>query len=81
VSGDGGNITDRKRSEEALRISEERYRSFIINSSEAIWRFEIETNPYEFALDAQIEALYKYSYLTECNDAMARLYGAIEPKK
>jgi PAS domain S-box-containing protein len=70
------NITDRKRSEEALRLSEERYRSFIVNSSEAIWRFEIEQPiPTDLPVDAQIEALYKYSYLTECNDAMARLYG------
>jgi PAS domain S-box-containing protein len=70
------NITDRKRSEEALRLSEERYRSFIVNSSEAIWRFEIEPPiPTDLPIDAQIEALYKYSYLTECNDAMARLYG------
>jgi PAS domain-containing protein len=70
------NITERKRSEEALRLSEERYRSFIVNSSEAIWRFEIEqplaTN---LPIDAQIEALYRDSYLVECNDAMARLYG------
>jgi PAS domain S-box-containing protein len=70
------NITDRKRSEEALRLSEERYRSFIINSSEAIWRFEIEPPiPTDLPVDEQIEALYKYSYLVECNDAMARLYG------
>jgi len=70
------NITDRKRSEDALRLSEERYRSFIINSSEAIWRFEIEQPiATELPIDAQIEALYKYSYLVECNDAMARLYG------
>jgi len=70
------NITDRKRSEEALRLSEERYRSFIVNSSEAIWRFEIEQPiATHLPVDAQIEALYKYSYLAECNDAMARLYG------
>jgi len=70
------NITERKRSEEALRLSEERYRSFIVNSSEAIWRFEIEQPiPTGLPVDEQIEALYKYSYLAECNDAMARLYG------
>src|SRR6185436_10596800 len=70
------NITDRKRSEEALRTSEERYRSFIVNSSEAIWRYEIE-QPIDVHLpvEAQVEALYQNSYLAECNDAMARLYG------
>lgn len=70
------NITDRKRSEEALRTSEERYRSFVVNSSEAIWRFEIE-QPIDVRLpvDAQVQALAQNTYLAECNDAMARLYG------
>jgi PAS domain S-box-containing protein len=70
------NITERKRSEEALRISEERYRSFVVNSSEAIWRFEIEQPiAVDLPVDAQIDALYKYVYLAECNDALARLHG------
>lgn len=70
------NITERKRVEEALRTSEERYRSFIVNSSEAIWRYEME-QPIDVRLpvDAQVEALAQHTYLAECNDAMARLYG------
>lgn len=70
------NITERKRADEALRTSEERYRSFVVNSSEAIWRFEAE-RPIDTTLpiDEQIALFYKYGYLAECNDAMARMYG------
>jgi len=70
------NITHRKRSAEALRQSEERYRSFVANSSEGIWRFEIE-QPIDISLPAeeQIALFYQHGYLAECNDAMARMYG------
>jgi PAS domain S-box-containing protein len=69
-------ITDRKRTLEALQLSEERYRSFIVNSSEGIWRFEIE-NPIDTTLpgDEQLRLLRENAYLAECNDAFARMYG------
>lgn len=69
-------ITDRKRSNEALRTSEERYRSFVVNSSEGIWRLDVE-QPIDIKLPAeeQISRFYKYGYLAECNDAMARMHG------
>jgi len=72
----GENISGRKRTHEALRTSEERYRSFVVNSSEAIWRFEIE-RPIDITLpvDEQIALFYKHAYLAECNDSMARMYG------
>ena len=70
------NITERKRVHEALRTSEERYRSFVVNSSEGIWRLEVE-QPIDTSLpaDDQIALFRKHVYLAECNDAMARMYG------
>src|SRR5262249_21110111 len=66
----------RARAVRNLRESEDRYRAFIANSSEAIWRFDFEQPiPINLPEDEQIEMLFKYAYLAECNDAMARMYG------
>jgi PAS domain S-box-containing protein len=62
--------------EKALKASEERYRAFISQSSEGIWRFELEEPmPIDLPVDEQIRWAYKHGYLAECNDAMARQYG------
>ena len=69
-------ITARVEAEDALRTNEERYRAFIANSSEGIWRFELdEPVRADLPADEQIELYYKRGYLAECNDAMARMYG------
>ncbi len=68
--------TDQKRIEEELRESEERYRTFIGQSTEGIWRFELqEPLPTDLPEKEQIERFYEHGYLAECNDAMARMYG------
>lgn len=62
--------------EDALRQSEDRYKAFIANSSEGIWRFELD-KPIDTSLPIkkQLQAVYKNAYLAECNDAMAKMYG------
>jgi PAS domain S-box-containing protein len=66
----------RARAMRGLRESDERYRAFIANSSEAIWRCEMEQPiPINLPGDEQIDMVYKYGYIAECNDAMARAYG------
>lgn len=70
-------IAERKRTEEALRKSEERYRAFVQQSSEGIWCYETE-EPISIALPAleQVKLFHHHGYLAECNDAMAHMYGA-----
>jgi PAS domain S-box-containing protein len=69
-------ITELKHAQEALRISEERFRAFFEQSAEAIWCFEaVEPVPIDLPEDDQIRQILDRGYLTECNNAMARMYG------
>jgi diguanylate cyclase (GGDEF)-like protein/PAS domain S-box-containing protein len=69
-------VTKQRSAAEALQKSEERYRVFVEQSSEGIWRFELEEPlPVTLPVEKQIEHAYKHAHLAECNDAMARMYG------
>jgi PAS domain S-box-containing protein len=65
-----------RRSEEGLRQSEERYRAFIEDSSEGIWRFETEAPiPIVASVSDQVRLILAHGYVAECNDTLARFYG------
>jgi len=69
-------ITDLKRAEEALRESEERYRAFVAQSSEGIYRMEYDPPvPCHLPIEEQIALGHKAGWMAECNDAMAKMYG------
>lgn len=56
--------------------NEERYQAFIRNSSEGIWRIELDKPITVTDTPAkQIKDMYAYGYLAEANDAMAQMYG------
>lgn len=60
----------------ALRQNENRYKTFIALSTEGIWRFELDQPiPTRLNPNKQIDLFYKYAYLAECNDVMAKMYG------
>jgi formate hydrogenlyase transcriptional activator len=72
----GNDITKRKRAEEELLRSEESYRMFISQSSEGIFREEMDA-PVSIDLpeDELVHHILHDSYMGECNNAMARMYG------
>jgi len=69
-------ITARRQAEDALRQREEEYRQFVAQSSEGIFREDLDAPlPLEMPEDELIHHILYDSYLAECNDAMARMYG------
>ncbi|HEY0679289.1 MAG TPA: PAS domain-containing protein [Chitinophagaceae bacterium] len=72
-------VTDinlRKEAQRTIQQNQERYFNFISQSTEGIWRYELE-EPIDVTLpvDKQVELVYQHAYLAECNDAMAKMYG------
>ncbi|MCX7635168.1 MAG: PAS domain S-box protein, partial [Syntrophales bacterium] len=75
-------ITDKKKAEEALALSEERSRTFIKQSSEAICLFELEHNPIpvDLSIDEQVDLIYDRAVIRECNETFARSHGYERPE-
>ncbi len=86
VKGDSGeieylrgilvDITENRNAQEALRISEQRYRDFISHSSDGVWRLEMgEPIPIDLPSDQALQHLLETGYMAECNEALARING------
>jgi PAS domain S-box-containing protein len=75
-------ITEQKRADHALRDSEERYRAFVDQSSEGIFRIEYDPPvPCDLPAAEQIRVAHDRGRMAECNDAMARMYGRHSAKE
>ena len=69
-------ITERKRVREALNRSESNYRMFVSQSSEGIFCQELDRPiPVDLPEDQQVHRILHESYMAECNEALARMYG------
>lgn len=70
-------ITDSVLREQVLAQSESRYRAFIANSSEAIWRYDmVPPVSVELSAKAQEAALIDSARLAEGNRVLAKIMGA-----
>src|ERR1035437_5944127 len=73
-------ITERKRADEALRRSEENYRMFVAQSSEGIFRRDLDAPvPIDLPEEELVHHILHDSYMAECNQAMAHMYGMNSP--
>jgi PAS domain S-box-containing protein len=62
--------------EDRIRESEQRYRAFITQNADAMWRVEFEQPiPTNLPEEEQLDRINKYGYIAECNDAAARMLG------
>jgi PAS domain S-box-containing protein len=69
-------ITERKKAEHELKESEERYRRFISQVTEGVYRLEC-TPPMDLSLPLEVQVDYVYDNLliAECNDSFMKMYG------
>src|SRR5450631_108784 len=69
-------ITERKQAQDALRRSEDNYRNFVAQSSEGIFRQDLDAPiPIDLSEDELVHHILHDSYMAECNDAMVKMYG------
>jgi PAS domain S-box-containing protein len=75
-------VTELKEASARLEQAESRYRHFIEQSTEGIWRFELDAPmPVTLPESEQVRLLLDGSYLAECNVAMAAMYGYDRPEE
>lgn len=69
-------LTERKKIEAEIAKEEDRYRTFVQYSSEGIWAYDLEPPlPMDLPVEDQLDLLYERAYISEANDALARMLG------
>jgi len=68
-------ITDRKKTKNNLRLSDEKFRRYVEQASEGIYLFQLkEPISVDMPVEEQIKNLYE-GYIIEANDSLAKMYG------
>lgn len=74
--GAAEDITKRKEAQKAVEESESRYKMFVQQSREGIWRVDIAEPIHIGApIEEMVDYCYNNAWIAECNDAFARMYG------
>lgn len=69
-------ITGQRKTQLALKASEEKYRNFVEQSIEGIWYLSFDQPiPVHLPAEEQVELIYRHGYIAECNDVLAQMYG------
>ncbi|MCB1216985.1 PAS domain S-box protein [bacterium] len=69
-------ITERKHAEEQLRVSEQRYREFVVNSTQILWCIAFESPvPTDLSVEEQVQRILRDGFIEDCNDMFARSWG------
>jgi len=76
IIGSTMDVTERKEAEEASRISEKRYKSFIAHAHEGIYRIDFkEEIDINLPREQLLENINRYAVVEEVNEALPRMYG------
>jgi PAS domain-containing protein len=69
-------ITAQRTAQMALLASERKYRNFVEQSIEGIWYLVFDQPiPTHLPAEEQVKLIYARSYIAECNDVLAQMYG------
>jgi PAS domain S-box-containing protein len=69
-------ITEQRNAQVALQASEQKYRNFVEQSMEGIWFLAFDRPiPIDLPAEEQVDWIYTYGYISECNDVLAHMYG------
>ena len=67
---------ERKNYEDALAQSEHRFRALVENASEGVlWCMLEQPLPMDLPEQEQLQHFFRYSYVADCNDQAARIFG------
>ena len=74
--GAARDITEQKKIAQNIEESEQRYKMFVQQSTEGIWRIELDQAiSINTPVDEMVNYCLKNAYVAECNDAFAKMYG------